>query len=100
MPDFESSGGGGLDKGWQAQLLDADRWEIKDDVLTPIYPIAGGKPAKSPRSQPWPLDGGGAALEFEDIKEGRVFLPFKTYKSFGFGFNFNFAPLFAPNPNN
>jgi len=100
VPDFESSGSTDLIKGWQAQLLDVDRWQLIEGELCPIYVVTNGKISKTPRSAPWPLDGQGEALAFEDVKDNRHFINFETYPTAVLPAGFDFTPLFAPNPNN
>jgi hypothetical protein len=87
--------------GWQPQLLDAGFWELNDDgdpIL--IYEkkrdgIRTGRPV----TQEWPLDGGGKALERDNIEKQRRFLTFKGYQTMGFGvFVFDFNSLFARQP--
>lgn len=97
VPDLESvTPDEGFSKGWQLQTLDAGFWELLDDqTRVPIYTKQNGKSSKTKVSQPWPLDGGGHALESGDIKTSRIFLNFKSHLSFSFStFGFDFTPVF------
>ena len=88
------------DKGWQPLLLDAgfNRSKNSDgkDEYRPICPrpSAGEDESKNAVTQPWPLDGKGAALAADEIEGSRIFIEFKTYKNTDFSaFQFDFESI-------
>ena len=90
-------------KGWQAQLLDAGFWELKDTAAgkqrVPIYvkQTQGAKPTTKPVTQPWPLKVG-EALPIDKIDDQSDYIQFATAQKMNFNiFNFDFRKVFDEN---